>query len=313
MRELEKCGVNRTLIDTFCKNEFQDDIVYPHIVIELLAYAFALDIGVFWSEGEVSRRCPELEFDEDGLLIGPRGKIRFGRDGVRCGKFLIPYCDEIQRYGLGLSGGFLDRLSSLIEQKTPSKVGLRVASDMVYDPSKFSLYVTKAYIRGPKGLSATLLNSPDFPENMRGTVTVHERLSRDPVLNLTFPLVRTEIMWSSKGRTKTVQIEELIPSDDWHNHDRAKISNRYLHAIWMPEKGFFDHVDGAVRSYAKDVYDTRLSNDIKSAREVPADYRKLFLINADLPLDIWCDLSMRYFYQNELVLEYLGGPKNDNQ
>ena len=308
IHELEKRGVERVLIDSYCKSEFPDDIVFPSIVIELLAYIFELDIGVFWSPGEVLRRCPDLEFDEDGLLVGPSGEIFFQRDGVRCGQYLIPYCQEIQKYDLDMSGGFLERLSGLIKNLAPSYIGLRIVDDMVYDPSRLRPYVTKAYIRGPKGLSVEILNSPDFPEDPRGTVTVHQRVSQDKVAQLDFPLISTDIMWSSKDGIKTVQIEELVPSGGSRNQDGAPIFNRYMHARWHPRRGHFIHVDGALRSYAEDVYGMRLHNDIKRSREVSAEYRKLFRVDAALPLDTWCDLTVRYFYHNELVLEYLGGP-----
>lgn len=313
IHELEKHGVERTLIDSFCINEFQDAIVYPSIVIEIIAYVFQLNIGIFWSHGEVLRRCPNLEFDEDGLLVGPESQITFQRDGVRCGHYLIPYNHEIQSYGLGLSGGLIEHLSCLIKKLAPSYFGLRIEDNMVYDPFRFVPIISKAYIRGPKGLTADLLNSQHFPENPQGTVTVHQRISQDPVAELELPLLRTEIMWSSKDGLKTIQIEELVPQGGRRNRDDAQVSNRYLHSMWDPKKGHFIHIDGAIRSYADSDYGMRLQTDLKHAREVPAEYHKLFRVDAAVPLHTWCDLAARYFYHNELVVEYLGEPGNNQE
>ena len=306
LQELKKHDVERPLIDSYCNQEFADYTVYLSVVIELLAYAFELDIGVFWSPGEVSRRCPELEFDPDGLLIGPLDQIRYHRDGVQSDRYLIPYCQDVHSYNLGLSGGLIENLLELRSHMELEYFGLRIGDHMLYDTSRYLPFVTKAYIRGPKGLSMEQLCSPDFPEDPRGTVTVHQRVSADPVLELNLPLLRTEFMWSYRRGIKTVQIEELVPTTIFHK-DRERISNRYLHAIWDTHRRCFSHTDGAIRTYGKDVYDARLYIDIKGSREIKMDYLKLFRVDAHLPPKVWSDLVVRYFYQNELVLEYLDG------
>lgn len=308
MEALEQQGIEMSAVDTYCQQEFGRPLHFRHCMLEVMAYVFRLDIGVWWAPGEVSRRCPSLEFDNRGLLMGPQRGITFEKDGVRHhGRHVVPYHPEMDPYNLGLSGGFLETLIQFAGGAAPTRFGLRIAEDMVLDPSRHGLYMTKAYIRGPKGISKKMLQSPQFPEDPRGTVTTHQRVDDDSLEALLFPLHRTEVMWSARDGTKTVKIEELVPSVNELDKD-ATVSNRYVHAIWDPSEECFVHFDGAVRVYKGAEYQLRLEADMKKTDATTCDYIKLFRIDGKIPVEVWSDLTTRFFYQNELVLEYLGGP-----
>ena len=179
---------------------------------------------------------------------------------------------------------------------------------MLIDRSVFGMYLTAAYIRGPKGVSLEVLQSPEFPENPRGSVTVHQRTDTDSIDAWLLPLIRTEVMWSSRNDIKTVQIEELAGTEDVYGNTRAEITNRYVHAQWSTERQCFIHFDGAVKIYTPGDYQRRLGTDMKKRADLKADYVKLYRLDGAIPLNVWCDLTSRFFYMNELVTEYLGGP-----
>ena len=116
-------------------------------------------------------------------------------------------------------------------------------------------------------------------------------------------------MWSARDGTKTVQIEELVLLANRPGEDDT-VSNRYVHAQWNPLEECFVHFDGAVCVYQGAEYQSRLEADMKKSDATTCDYVKLFRIDGKIPLEVWCDLTTRFFYQNELVLEYLGGPQS---
>ena len=305
---LKQQGIEMLTVDRYCQQEIGEPLHFRSCMLEVMAYVFGLDIGVWWAPGEVSRRCSPLEFDNRGLLIGPQRKIIFEKDGVRHDRrHVIPYHPEIARYNLGLSEGFLEALIQFAGKTAPTRFGLRIAEDMVIDSSRHGLYLTKAYIRGPKGISKKMLQSPRFPENPDGTITTHQRVDHDSLEAHLFPLDRTEVMWSARDGTKTVQIEELVPPVS-EPDEYPTVFNRYVHARWDPAEECFVHFDGAVRVYEGAEYRSRLEADMKNSDATTIDYLKLFRIDGKIPVDVWSDLTTRFFYQNELVLEYLGGP-----
>ena len=58
---------------------------------------------------------------------------------------------------------------------------------------------------------------------------MHQRVGENPLFGL-FPLNRIEIMWSLRGGTKSIQIEELIEPGSIVSHDAGIVTNRYAHA-----------------------------------------------------------------------------------
>jgi len=115
-------------------------------------------------------------------------------------------------------------------------------------------------------------------------------------------------MWSFRKGIKTVQIEELLPFDPQSSPPKP-ISNRYVHAKWDPETSAFEHLDGAIRTYDPDQYVDRLATDLKNYSGKATNYTKAFLLNGEITLQNWCLLVSKFFVNNELVLEYLGGPE----
>ncbi len=64
------------------------------------------------------------------------------------------------------------------------------------------------------------------------------------------------------------------------------------------------HFDGAVNLYDKANYGGRFNTDPRR-RIKAAERRKLFRLDGEIDLATWGELTTRFFYNNELVEEYL--------
>jgi hypothetical protein len=151
-----------------------------------------------------------------------------------------------------------------------------------------------------------LLQDPGFPENPKGSVTVHQRI--DASADDLFPLERIEVMWSLRDGIKSVQIEELIPLESGRNRlADGQVCNRFVHAQWNPREQRFIHFDGSVMIYEAKSYQERLGTDMKKFGGKASSKKKLFRLDGPLQLPAWCRLVTKYFEENELIAEYLGG------
>ena len=303
-RCLEGYGIQTRDRQSYCATSFGDTIQSPVVLLEVLAFGFDLDVGLWWRPGAVAEFCGTLETDRDGLTTGPAGRVSFAKEGVTVDKrFLVPYSDTLSRFSVDGSGGFLDMLTGEKVRAGKRHFGLLLGDDFVVDKERYpDTYITKAYIRGPRGLSVEMLRSPRFPESSAGTVTVHMRVDDDdPLSALRTPLIRTEIEWSIRDGQKTVKIEELVPPGE------EGACTRFVHARWNAEKELFDHFDGAALVYDAATYAERLGVDLTRAQKT-AKYIKVFRLD-DVDCDLWSQLVARFFHDNELVTEYLGGTK----
>jgi len=229
--------------------------------------------------------------------------LKFRKEGILIGSDWLLIDRDVP--GGSLNGGFLDDLLKVV-QKLPSRpkhFGLAINRDVALSSRHYAECLTKAYIRGPRGLSKRLLDDPTFPQDPSGTVTEHRRVEAHP-LDALFPLERTEIMWSKRDRIKSIQIEEIRPESTAIG---SFVENRYVHARWAPEDSRFIHFDCALKSYDVDTYVERLSTDMRKYRSKADEYKKLFRLDAKIELQSWCSVTSKFFENNELVLEYLGG------
>ena len=307
IREYLECsGVRTQDIDDYCATRFNDKKSASALMINALACVFQLDVGLSRVPRQVQQVCKDLEFDKDGLLIGPTKGIRYEKDGVLySSNQLIPYNEWIsQRYDLGKSTGFLDTLLRQTGKNPELDLRLRVSTDLIVDPTVFGMYMTKAYTYGPKGISVDKLRSPDFPQNSAGTVTKHLQEDPESLCNMLFPVSAFEVMWSAKDGLKTVQMEEVVVPDNRQAHLGSRIHNRYIHAIWDPKEECFNHFDGALRIYREDDYAVRLGQDIKASGKA-GDYAKLFRVDGPISFELWADLTVKWFEGNVLASEYL--------
>jgi hypothetical protein len=296
-------------IRAYCLSCFGEDIISPYLLVPCLLRLFRpAGVGVWIGPATVRDREPRLLFDDDGLLLGPSDYVTFTKEGALTSKHYLLYAPLMP--GVGLSGGFLEDLLTLLPGLTSSRCGLAIAEDVILLRSYHQESFTKAYIRGPRGLDVATLQDPSFPQDPTGVVTEHLRTTDIPHASL-FPLSRVEIMWSMRHGIKTIQMEELVTIDGTRAATAHHVNNRYIHARWDPLHCSFVHLDGAIRSYTSEQYGDRLRTDIKKYPVKAAAYRKLFRIDGRIPVDAWSRLTAKFFHENELVMEYLGGPHID--
>lgn len=285
---------------------YGEDIAMPHVLLEVILRVFRPEgIGVWVGTQVVRKMMPQLCYDKDGLVIGPE-PLDFRKEGLLTDGKLLIYENGLGGYS---SGGFLDLLLRAKLLLSPSHFGLRLKENLLFDSSYYADMFTRAFIRGPRGLSVDMLQSRSFPSDPSGTVTEHRRVGQDGLRSL-FPLERLEVMWSARDGLKTVQIEELVPPDSFRKRD-GMVSNRYIHAQWNPATETFIHFDGAFRQYEPSNYEARRATDMRRFKGKADRYKKVFRIDAPLSLRGWGELTSRYFDGNELVMEYLGGEQDE--
>jgi hypothetical protein len=302
---LKDYGMKWSDIEKYCLKYFNDTISTPYCFLQSFIFAFKLDIGILFETDIVIKKFNNLIFDDDGLLIESKNKLNFKKEGILIEDHLLSYSPSLCMYNLALSGGFFDHLIEYYYSHKCDYFGIAIDKDLLLEQRYYKYIFTKAYIRGPKGISIKILQNDNFPEDPSGTVTEHSRINNDPSKELAFPLSKIQAMWSYRNKIKTVQIEELVPIDTCFFKEEQFIANRYIHARWDVNKEKIIHFDGAVRLYDKTNYHRRIENnsDLKHMN-IKASYKKLFRIDAEMDLLTWCDLTSRFFYNNELIEEY---------
>lgn len=293
-------------IKDYCRRRLDNELLDAGFLVEVIIRIFRPEGPEAWIDSEViHHREPMLEYDDHNLLIGPANKITFTKEGVLSPSHYLLYASQVP--GSMQSNGFVDELLKVRSQAKVSKFGIAVNMEALLGRSYHRDCFTKAYIRGPRGLTKNSLNNPRFPEEATGSVTMHKRVEDIPIYKL-FPLDRLEVMWSFRDGIKTIQIEELLPINP-QPFLQGLIFNRYVHARWDPKSSIFIHLDGAIRGYEFEQYPERLATDLKKYSGRAAQYSKAFRLDGEISLNDWCRLVAKFFQNNELILEYLGGPE----
>lgn len=248
-------------------------------------------------ESKVLKVYPELEskFDKDGLLILDDNFKIF--DGA------IEYKDHVLHYHQLLRRGytsnpnfdFLGRFAK-IYYDTKDKNQFRVAIDhrRIMPKEFYSMIVELDTWFGPP-FNAYKLDDPNYVG-----LTIVKR-NKDSLFELTNKLNRTEFYWSfDKNVTKTFEIEEITEIDFKFEHF---IFNKYIHSERNIEQKKFVHLDGAVKVYLEDSYQSRYDQNIPTE---PRCYKKIKLWRIDGCIDkiSWIDIISFFFKSNEMVIEY---------
>lgn len=304
MDRLASFGIGWNEIDECRMAEFPDMFFARYHLIAALILLSGSHIGIFVGPNVVHEKLPSLLYDEDGLLAEDASRVALRKEGVLTRDYLLQYSDYLRGYNLALQGGFLESLSVLGDNPN-TQVRVAINPHIVLDSDYWSPIYHRVYIRGPKAPSPQRLADPWFPSTATGEVTEHRRLEEDPALELMLPLDATQVMWTRKAERKTVQIEELVPVDSSRYAKSNHILNRYLHSIWETNEAVFGHIDGAVRAYSKTRYRSRQSDDLRRYSGKADAYKKLFRIDGAIRMEEWSDLTWKFFFGNELIIEYL--------
>ncbi|MDX1985088.1 MAG: hypothetical protein SFV17_00225 [Candidatus Obscuribacter sp.] len=277
----------------------------PELVAGSLAYIF--EIPEFLHKPAImSKLLPELEIDDDGLLVSIPREGNLSKDGLIVGNRFIPYHPWLASKPCirSLSFGFIETLLRMRQKRSDiNYFGLRLDEDVVMRADIYEEMETRAYIWGPTGFSEEKLVDSRFPETPSGTLTVHSRLEEKPFVRR--DVSHIEVLWSRRDNLKTVQIEELVTPESPLFVDSDLISCAYLHSIWNDSERRFIHLDGAVRKYNRENYNARYQSNMHKTDVKSDKYEKVFRIDAPLTANEWADLVAKYYYQDELIVEYL--------
>lgn len=224
---------------------------------------------------------------------------------LRRGGHYLHYHPFLRRYLAAAVN--IDFTTRLLRAAAVADLDVRVAldGDRLTD-SPLLRSMERDYWWGPK-LTLVSLDDP----HAHG-VTVHERL-QDPARRWAWPLLRTEFRWTSADGQKWMEIEELSPPSapraalahgSGVSLEGGLVLNRYLHTQRDIEERRFTHLDGAIRGYEAARYQARLDSRIDVERKA-ARYRKVFRVDGPIADDLWYDLVVMFYRQNEMVGEYL--------
>jgi hypothetical protein len=163
----------------------------------------------------------------------------------------------------------------------------------------------KDYWNGPP-LSDARLDDP----NRRGPEILEHRWPEDadplPWDNTEQASIRTTL----DGARRTIEIEELARPTSSRRSDYQLV--RYAHAIRDIERHAFIHLDGAVRYYTSQAYESRRQGRwAQKEDQQPTGRRKVFRVDGELDTAAWTDLVALWFHGNQLVVEALAGLAGD--
>ena len=90
------------------------------------------------------------------------------------------------------------------------------------------------------------------------------------------------------------------------NRANGYFINRSIHANYNINFDYFSHIDGKALLYKEEEYHP-LPRIIKKSPK-----RKLFRVDGDIPNDFFISLSSRFFFENDLILEFFDPDKIEN-
>jgi len=244
----------------------------------------------------VAQACPNLQFDDDGLLMVDASTSLDESYVHYDPKCHIHYSPLFKNFGLDVHRGFTHQLVQYFStNKRITRFGIRLDMSQICERPIY--YVERQLFRGPSGISIEQLQDPRFPENKSGTVTEHVSDEFDE---------KVQVMWSARGDEKTVQIEEIQAISP--ESSKREYKTRYIHAIWNTAAKSFIHFDGAIKYYAASQYALRWDASLKAQdHHLSEKKEKLFRLDGNVDLKAWCNFTALFFRWNWLVEEYLCG------
>lgn len=257
--------------------------------------------------------------DKHHLLALNAPGLRHTRDALRYKGYSIQYHQFLRNYfNSNFNYNFLYKLLDYSHKKPNHKVTVAVDHLKLVEDKWFNIYGERA------GWEGTPFSWKDLDDpNKTGMAKQGLPLTfSDPFTN---PFSNTEFYWTinNKEPLKTLQVEEIYTLPPVES-GKGLVISRYLHSIRDIDKGYFYHLDGAVRIYDIKSYDKRFDIDMAHPEydKNISKYIKLFRIDSryeyrgpkgqklifDEPIDpnVWSELVCLYFYDNFFVPEYFG-------
>lgn len=125
----------------------------------------------------------------------------------------------------------------------------------------------------------------------------HRRAGPDD--NTRKDIAYTDLVWSPRGDEIHFICEE-VPSDNYINLR----GSRYFHAIYLPKRDIFRHIDGALRIYSSDEWQRRRNDHVRNIGKIGKRI-KIFKLDGDFPREVFCDLIPAFFVWNNDIYKYI--------
>lgn len=248
-----------------------------------------------WNHSPITAKYPEFSdfLDDDHLFDLAKAQI-IDNDKVQ-------YKSDLLFYHPGLSHHFRREFLSFCLNETNCDKKIALDPRRMVPAKRYPKRLLLDYWFGPQ------FNIEDIDDRIYGIQMTSHGRRQDSYLNSISPLDRTEFMWSMRNNLKTLQIEELVPTNIDKYQAIKRIAVRYIHSIRDTERQSFVHLDGAIRYYLPENYANRFHSKLTDHPNADG-YYKLFRIDGMIPNQMWIDLIANYYSDNELIHEYFGQP-----
>jgi len=114
----------------------------------------------------------------------------------------------------------------------------------------------------------------------------------------------TDVSWSPRSDEIHFSCEE-VPH---RNHINFR-GSRYLHAIFIPKRKSFVHLDGAIRYFSADEIDKRLGIHVRNSGKLGKRV-KVFQLDGDISPLVWSTMVSSFFVWNYDVMNYVNNGEN---
>ncbi|MDP2386571.1 MAG: hypothetical protein Q8M29_09385 [Bacteroidota bacterium] len=256
-----------------------------------------------FNEGIIERMFPQLKTlslkDKNGLILVSEllEEFTYKGQGVFSHKKLpvCIYANPYFRKSLSRFNNFhyifLDELVSHVTNPDV-KVKISIDWDLVgYSPS-YATSIELEFWFGPK--------YNDDISSITPGLALHKS---EEFERLYYGISGTEFYWKINDDSHEFELEELKEESIPTKADTYGC--RYIHSIYDDKNKFFEHFDGAIRSYDSELYMERIGMKMTEFGR-RSQYEKLFRIDGKLDLKSWKSLSTNYMQGNPLIYEYFG-------
>lgn len=305
-KEIEKVSLaNEAFLNSTMVERIK--VFYDAFYAELKKRRLVMQDGKFLSNGIVMygadaialKAFPFLDkslFDKDGLL--PLSVIKKHFDYKGCGVFaakksafsllLHPYLRRSLSRFNNYNTGFIDELLKVDTDATP--VRLRIDESFIGFSPSYIDNVEYSYWFGPSYSDEIM----SIPEGLTSYVP-------NDVESFYNQVCKTDFLWVNKDGKRQFEMEEVV--DVEMPTEKGNYGCRYLHSLYDPSTGVFDHFDGAIRAYDVDTIQKRRNHNLNQMGH-GARYTKIFRIDGTLPINKWKSLITHYLRDNQDVYRY---------
>lgn len=281
-----------------------DNLVIQVVIKEVSELFLSIDDYILIKplKEKVFCKIKNLKLDKYNLVAIDK-KFHLEKDGIIYDrKFLIYYHPFLRRF---YTSNFTE-LTFLLKEISSNKKGIQLS--LAIDPKRLSSpknirrIFEFDYWRGPK-FSNKELNKNDYYG-----VVIYKRLSSPYALDV-WPIDRTEFfIKNTKEGLKEIEIEEINPV---MRYSKRYVLQKYAHLIWSKQRGYFSHLDVAVKVYSRKEHLKRAAYEWKPKKDKEEakilEKIKLFRIDGEISIHLTMQILGDFYRYNELIKEFFSG------